>query len=67
MIAKVDNIQLYAMLIARDVLIEKFVELLGGENMSKLWHEACEEIDQNILNGDFLEDFLVENGDDAVE
>lgn len=53
------NVELQAMMVGRDVLIEQIFSLMGQEAYGVLWRDTVEALDKQILSDDLGLDELV--------
>ena len=44
------GLQLYTMILGRDVLMAKILALIAGEPLAELWTETANKLDEDILH-----------------
>jgi hypothetical protein len=58
---EISALEVYAMVIARDALIEQLLTLTVGEQLAEIWQQATQEFDSQIRNG------LIDNINDETD
>lgn len=55
---EITPLEVYAMVIARDALLEQILTMIGAPELATLWRHATDEYDHQIRNG--LMDQIIE-------